>query len=65
MTHRNTSRMRIDVASAALTVIGLAVGVVAYWLVTAQRANALVIVPSVVAVVIGVTHLVKRETPRE
>jgi hypothetical protein len=45
--------------------IGLIFGAVAYWLITAEHVNALVIVPSIVATTIGVTHLIKREAPRE
>lgn len=63
--HRNTARPRLDIASLVLTVIGLMFGSVAYWLITAERVNALVIVPAVAAVTIGVTHLIKREAPRE
>lgn len=65
MTHRNTSRLKIDFASAALTVIGMVFGAVSYGLITADHANPLVIVPSVVATTLGITHLLKREAPRE
>lgn len=63
--HKNTARLRLDFASAALLLIGLIFGAVAYWLVTAERVNVLVIVPSIVAVTIGATHLIKRQAPRE
>lgn len=62
--HRNTSRLRLDLPSLTLTLIGLVFGVIAYWLITAEHVNVLVIVPSVVAVTVGVTHLIKREAPR-
>lgn len=62
--HRNTARYRLDLASAVLTLIGLVFGAVAYWLIDAESANALVIIPSVVAFTIGITHLKKREAPR-
>jgi uncharacterized membrane protein YccC len=63
--HRNTARPRLDIASLVLTFIGLIFGSVAYWLITAEHVTALVIVPAVVAFTIGVTHLTKREAPRE
>lgn len=65
MTHKNTSRLKIDLASAALTVIGLVFGAITYCLITAEHANPLVIVPSIVAITVGITHLVKREAPRK
>lgn len=63
--HRNSARPRLDIASLFLAVIGLIFGSVAYWLITAEHVTALVIVPAVVAVTIGITHLIKREAPRE
>ncbi len=63
--HKTTARRRLDLASAALTAIGLIFGVVAYWLITAEHANALVLVPSIIALTIGATHLIKREAPRD
>lgn len=63
--HRNMARRRVDLSSAILTLIGLIFGAVAYWLIVAEHFNALVIVPSIVAVTIGLTHLLKREAPRE
>ncbi|EIU63094.1 putative membrane protein [Mycobacteroides abscessus subsp. bolletii 1S-154-0310] len=47
-----------------LTLIGLVFGAVAYWLIDAESANALVIIPAVVAFTIGITNLKKREAPR-
>lgn len=63
-TDRRISRRRLDVPSLALTMIGLASGVFSYFLVTYADVNALVMVPSVVAVTVGATHLVKREASR-
>lgn len=63
-TSRRNSRRRLDVPSLALTVIGLASGVFSYLLVTYADVNALVIIPSVVAVTVGSSHLVKREARR-
>ncbi len=63
-TYRRASRRRLDVASLALTLIGLASGAFSYCLVTYADANALVMTPSIVAVTIGITHLIKREAPR-
>lgn len=62
--HRNTARRRLDLPSMGLALIGLIFGAIAYWLISAESANALVIVPSVVAFTIGITHLTKREAPR-
>ncbi|BBZ65839.1 hypothetical protein MINS_12680 [Mycolicibacterium insubricum] len=64
-TYRRTSRRRLDLPSLALTIIGLAFGALSYRLVTYSDINALVMVPSVVAVTVGVTHLFKREAPRD
>lgn len=62
-TNRRTSRRRLDVASLVLTLIALASGAFSYLLVTYADVNALVMVPSVIAGTVGVTHLVKREAP--
>lgn len=56
-TYRRASRRRLDVSS-------LASGVFSYCLVTCADANALVMAPSIVAVTIGITHVIKREAPR-
>lgn len=63
-TNKQNSRRRLDLPSLALAVIGLAAGVFSYLLVTYASVNALVMAPSIVAVTIGATHLVKREAPR-
>ncbi|SKG76491.1 Uncharacterised protein [Mycobacteroides abscessus subsp. bolletii] len=55
---------RLDLPSLALTFIGIVCGFVAYWLINAEGANTLVIVPSIVAVTIGATHLINRDAPR-
>lgn len=64
-TIKRSSRRRLDVTSLVLLVIGLTFAAVSYCLVTFADVNVLVIVPSIVAVTIGATHLVKREAPRE
>ncbi|AIM40977.1 hypothetical protein PBI_SQUIRTY_30 [Mycobacterium phage Squirty] len=63
--HENATRHRLDLPSLILTLVGLVFGVISYWLISSEDVNALVIVPSVVAVVIGATHLIKREAPRQ
>lgn len=61
----SSSKTRLDIPSLFLTLVGLIFGGASYWLITAERANPLIIVPSVVAVTIGATHLLKREAPRD
>lgn len=56
-----TSHRRLDVASLGLLLVGLVFGVLAYWLITVRHVNVLVLVPSIVAITIGATHLTKRE----
>lgn len=55
------SRRRLDVAGLTLLLIGLAFGILSYWLITYQDLNVLIMVPSVVAVVTGAAHVTKRE----
>lgn len=62
---RTAPRRRIDAASLALTFVGLVFGVFAYWLIATASVNVLIIAPSIVAVTVGVTHLVKNEAPRQ
>ena len=57
-------RRRLDLASVALAMTGVLSGTFAYWLISAHEANALVLVPSVVAATLGATHLTKVEAPR-
>jgi hypothetical protein len=38
--------------------------VLAYWLITVRDVNALVLVPSIVAITTGASHIAKREAPR-
>ena len=54
---------RVDVASVALLVCGIVFGIVSCWLITERGANPLILLPSGVAVMLGATHLVKREAP--
>jgi len=57
-------RRRLDLASLALLLCGLAFGVLAYFSITERGANPLLIVPAVVAATLGANHLVKYEAPR-
>jgi len=59
------SKRKLDVVSLILLLIGLACGVVSYWLITVVGFNALILVPSVVVATTGATHLTKLEAPRE
>jgi ribose/xylose/arabinose/galactoside ABC-type transport system permease subunit len=63
-THSHRAHRRLDAASLALLLIGLAAGVFSYWLITYRGLNALIIVPSIVAITIGATHITKREASR-
>ncbi|GEM_PF-3289468 len=63
-THSHRVHRRLDVASLTLLLIGLVSGVFSYWLITYNGVNALVIIPSIVAITIGATHITKREAPR-
>ncbi|MCU1614696.1 MAG: hypothetical protein JWO98_2236 [Frankiales bacterium] len=65
MTMTTHSHRRLDVASLALLLIGLVFGAVSYWLITVHGLSALIIVPSIVAVTIGATHITKREASRQ
>ena len=55
------SRRRLDAAGLILLLIGLVFGILSYWLITYQELNVLIMVPSVIAVVTGATHVTKRE----
>ncbi len=55
---------RVDVASLALILCGLAFGVLAYCLITERGMNPLILVPAVVAATLGASHLIKYEAPR-
>jgi len=59
-----SSRRRLDVASLVLLAIGLVFGGLSGWLVTNHGLNALIIIPSLVAVAVGATHITKREASR-
>lgn len=61
---RHAPRLRLDVASLVLLLIGLVFGVISYWLIDAREVNVLVIVPSIVAVTVGAMNLMKRQAPR-
>ena len=54
-------RRRLDYSSLALAVVGIVCGVIAYVQIENHGYNALILVPSVVAATVGLTHLVKRE----
>lgn len=62
---RTRPRRRLDVASLALLLVGLASAVFACWLVAAHHWSALVILPAVLAVILGATHLTKMQAPRD
>lgn len=62
--HRTASRRRLDAASLVLMLIGLAFGVLSFWLITTAAFSALIIIPSIVAMTLGATHMVKRQAPR-
>ncbi len=64
MTHSNHSHRRLDAASLALLVVGLVFGALSYWLIADHGLNPLILVPSVVAVTLGATHISKREATR-
>lgn len=64
-THSHRSRRRLDLASAALLLVGVLFGALSYWLIAERGVNALVILPAVIAAVTGAIHLVKREAPRD
>ena len=64
-TTKRNSRRRLDLASLALLCIGLLAGIISYLMIQVSGVNALVIVPSVVAVTLGASSLVKLEAPRE
>lgn len=57
-------RRRLDVASFALLLVGLVTTVLTCWLAAEHQVNALSIVPSVIAVIIGATHITKMQAPR-
>ena len=61
---RHPTRLRLDVPSLLLAFIGLMFGAVAYSLVATDHINPLVMVPPVVALTVGTTHLIKR-APRD
>jgi hypothetical protein len=63
-THSHRAHRRLDVASLALLLVGVVSGVFSYWLITYQAMNALIIIPSIVTITIGATHITKREASR-
>ncbi len=63
-THSHRVHRRLDVASLILLLIGLVSGVFAYGLITYNEVNALIIIPSIVTITIGATHITKREASR-
>ena len=56
---------RLDLAGLALLLVGLLSGLFSYLMIQVSGVNPLVIVPSVVAVTLGASSLVKYEAPRE
>lgn len=63
-THRRQYRRRLDRANFMLLLVSVASGIGAYALIT-HGANALVLVPAVIAATMAATHLTKYEAPRE
>ena len=63
-TDKSRSHRRLDGASLTLLLIGIVFAILAYWLITVERFNPLLIVPSIVASTLGASHLIKREAPR-
>lgn len=61
MTHSPRVRRKVDVASLALLLIGLAFGVLARWLIVNHGSDPIILAPSVVAATLGATNLLKRE----
>lgn len=61
----NRQRRKLDLASLALALIGLVSGVLAYVLIETKGYNALVIVPAVVTLTIGLLNITKLEAPRD
>lgn len=57
-------RRQIDLASVALLVLGLVFAGVSYVLITQNGANPALLVPSVIAITLGATHLTKHQAPR-
>lgn len=62
-THSQAQR-RVDLGSLALLLVGLVSGILAYLFVTQHGTDPLLLVPSVVAVTTGATHLTRRVAPR-
>lgn len=63
-THQMKPRLRLDVPSLLLFLVGVVSGTLAYLLITYANYNALILVPGVVAATIGLSHLFKREAGR-
>ena len=63
-TQQARPRRRLDIASVLLALIGVLSGVVAYWLISTRGTNPLILVPAVVAVTIGLSHMFRYEVPR-
>ena len=57
-------RRRLDLASTTLFLLGLVFAVVSYVLITQHGANPALLVPSIIAITLGATHLTKHQAPR-
>ncbi|MDZ7910787.1 MAG: hypothetical protein U5O16_14555 [Rhodococcus sp. (in: high G+C Gram-positive bacteria)] len=64
-TAKRQSRRHVDVVSLVVMAIGVLFAVVSYCLISFADVNVLVIVPSIVAITLGATHLIKHEAPHE
>lgn len=63
-THSHRTHRRLDGASLGLLLVGLLSGVFSYGLIVYGGVSVLVLIPSIVPITMGATHLTKREAPR-
>lgn len=64
-TNKLQQRRRLSVASLVLAFVGIVFGVAAYLLIIHAGITPLLLIPSVIAGTVGVTHLFKKEAPRQ
>ncbi len=58
-------RRRLDVASLALLLTAFVSAGICCWLVAAHQVSTLAVLPSIIAVIIGATHLTKMQAPHD
>ncbi|MFS3128659.1 hypothetical protein ACLM5J_09665 [Nocardioides sp. Bht2] len=63
--HHAGARRQVDAASLALLIVGLVFAVLTGWLSVRGDVNPLVIIPSLVAIAMGASHLTKWVAPRD